>query len=136
MGNSVSGQLVLFGQSILLGAAAGVVYDLLRAFRRRWPRSTAALDSVYCLLLGGGLLLFTLERGEGELRLYALVGLIGGAVLFFSLFSSPLGPVWDFWVDTVAYLAYLLLIPWILLIKFCKKISVCGKKLFYFAGNC
>ena len=31
MGNSVSGQLVLFGQSILLGAAAGVVYDLLRA---------------------------------------------------------------------------------------------------------
>ena len=136
MGNSVSGQLVLFGQSILLGAAAGVVYDLLRAFRRRWPRSTAALDSVYCLLLGGGLLLFALKRGAGELRLYALVGLLGGAVLFFSLFADLLRPVWDFWVDTVAYLAYLLLIPWKLVKKFCKKLAAAGKNLFYFAGKC
>ena len=136
MGNSVSGQLVLFGQSILLGAAAGVVYDLLRAFRRRWPRSTAALDSVYCLLLGGGLLLFALKRGAGELRLYALVGLLGGAVLFFSLFADLLRPVWDFWVDTVAYLVYLLLIPWKLVKKFCKKLAAAGKNLFYFAGKC
>ena len=38
MENYVSAQLLLFGQSILLGALLGVLYDLLRAFRLRLPR--------------------------------------------------------------------------------------------------
>ena len=134
MGNSVSGQLVLFGQSILLGAAAGVVYDLLRAFRRRWPRSTAALDSVYCLLLGGGLLLFTLERGAGELRLYALVGLIGGAVLFFSLFCFLLETGVGFLGGYSGLFGVFAVDSLEIGEKFCKK-SPPAEKSLYFAGN-
>ncbi len=37
MGNQVSHQLLVFGQSILLGLCAGLLYDLLRPFRLRLP---------------------------------------------------------------------------------------------------
>lgn len=95
---------------------------------RRWTVYTACCWA-------GGLLLFALERGAGELRLYALVGLLGGAVLFFSLFADLLRPVWDFWVDTVAYLAYLLLIPWKFGEKILQKIGRRRKKSLLFCGK-
>ena len=37
MGNQISQQMLTFVQSILLGLAAGVLYDLLRPFRLRRP---------------------------------------------------------------------------------------------------
>ena len=52
MGSPVSAQLLAFGQSILLGLSAGVLYDLLRPFRLRWPRLTGLLDGIYCLTVG------------------------------------------------------------------------------------
>ena len=43
MGSPVSVQLLAFGQSILLGLSAGVLYDVLRPFRLRCPRITTLL---------------------------------------------------------------------------------------------
>ena len=40
----VSAQLLLFGQSILLGLGLALLYDLLRPLRRRRRRLTALLD--------------------------------------------------------------------------------------------
>ena len=39
----ISRQLALFGQSVLLGLTAGLLYDLLRSFRLRLPRSWGAI---------------------------------------------------------------------------------------------
>ena len=111
MGNQVSQQLLVFGQSILLGIAVGVLYDLLRPLRLRLPRITALLDAVYCLAVGVISFLFLLRRGEGELRGFMLLGGVGGAVVFFCAFSQLLRPIWDFWADTLAYLVYLLSFP-------------------------
>jgi len=58
MGNQISQQVLGFGQSILLGLSAGVLYDLLRPFRRRLPRLTGILDTLYCLSLGAAAFLF------------------------------------------------------------------------------
>ena len=55
-------QLLVFGQSILLGLSAGLLYDLLRPFRVRAPRATALLDGAYCLAVGGAMFLFLLRR--------------------------------------------------------------------------
>ena len=44
MGINISQQLILFAQSILLGMAVALVYDLLRPFRIRLPRLTTVLD--------------------------------------------------------------------------------------------
>ena len=98
----ISQQLALFGQSVLLGLGAAVLYDLIRAVRLRLPRATALLDMVYTLCVGTALFLFTLRRAAGLLRGYVLLGALGGAVLFFCLLSAPLRPVWSFWVDTLA----------------------------------
>lgn len=98
----ISQQLALFGQSVLLGLGAAVLYDLIRAVRLRLPRATALLDMVYTLCVGTALFLFTLRRAAGLLRGYVLLGALGGAVLFFACFRrrcAPCGPFgWIPWL--------------------------------------
>ncbi|MDY5611984.1 spore cortex biosynthesis protein YabQ [Dysosmobacter sp.] len=136
MGNQISQQLLIFGQSILLGLALGSLYDLLRPFRLRLPRLTALLDAAYCLAAGAAAFSFLMERGGGELRGFMVLGTVGGVVLFFCAFSQWLRPIWDFWADTLAFLVYLLSFPTLWLKNFCKKMGHRGKNLFYFAKKC
>jgi len=65
MGVQISAQMVLLAQSVLLGLAAGLLYDLLRALRLRLPRLTWMLDSLYCLALAVGAFLFLLRCSGG-----------------------------------------------------------------------
>ena len=130
MRNFVDQQLEVFLQSILLGLSVGVAHDLLRPFRLRLPRFAWALDSGYCLCAAAALFLFCLNRTQGQLRIYVLLGAAGGAALFFSLFSDLLRPIWDFWADTLAFLLHLLQIPWIWLKKFGNKIHQHLKNIF------
>ena len=136
MGNQISQQMLTFVQSILLGLAAGVLYDLLRPFRLRRPGLTALLDAGYCLSVGAGAFLFLLRRGEGELRGFLVLGAVGGAVLFFCAFSHLLQPIWEFWAETLAYLVHLLSIPLLWVKKICTKLGQRGKNLFYFTQKC
>ena len=62
--------------------AAALLYDLLRAFRLRLPRLTSALDILYCMAAGLAVFLFMLRRAQGQLRLYLLLGAVGGGVGF------------------------------------------------------
>ena len=66
MGINISQQLTLFAQSILLGMAVALVYDLLRPFRIRLPRLTALLDVLFCLVLSVSVFLFMLRRAQGS----------------------------------------------------------------------
>ena len=70
MAPALSQPLLLFCQAILLGMAAALLYDLLRAFRLRLPRLTSALDILYCMAAGLAVFLFMLRRAQGQLRLY------------------------------------------------------------------
>ena len=136
MENHISQQLLVFVQSILLGLAIGSLYDLLRPFRLRLPRVAPLLDGVYALAVGAGCFRFILARAEGELRGFVVLGVVGGAVLFFSAFSSLLRPVWEFWADTLGCLVRCLTFPLRQAKKFLKKCGRCGKNLFYFASKC
>ena len=88
MAFQISDQLRSFGLAILLGLAAGVVYDLLRTVRLRFPSFTGVLDLLYCLTAGGALSLFVLRQADGQLRGFILLGAAGGSVVFFMLFSA------------------------------------------------
>ena len=96
MGTGISPQLETFCQALVLGLSIGLVYDLLRAFRLRLPRLTAALDLLYCLIVTAGVFFFALYRANGRIPVYALLGIGGGSWLFFAALSAPLRPVWDF----------------------------------------
>lgn len=97
MGVNISQQLLLFLRSVLLGGVLGLLYDLLRPFRRRGGRLWGGfLDALYGVTAVSALFFFVMA-GDGELRVFILLGTIGGAVLFFCLLSQLMAPLWEFW---------------------------------------
>ena len=136
MENYVSQQMMVFARSILLGMGIALLYDLLRPVRQRCPALLWLLDGAYCLVSALGLGLFLLRQGDGELRLYILLGAAGGVVLFFSLLSESLRAVWDFWADTVVLTGHILAIPLGQMARLGKKTALDCKNLFYFAEKC
>lgn len=136
MGADVSLRLLVCLQAGLLGMTLGLLYDVLRAFRLRLRRLTGVLDILYCILAGTAVFLFTLYRARGQMSLLLLLGLAGGAAVFFRFLSRPLQPVWTFWVDTLAFLLHLIAIPLRGMERLCKKIAGHGKNLFYFIRKC
>ncbi|MCI8398876.1 MAG: hypothetical protein HFF90_05695 [Oscillibacter sp.] len=133
---STAAQLLAFAQAILLGLSAGLLYDLLRPFRIRAPRFTNLLDLAYCLITGGGVFLFLVGRGGGQLRGFLVLGGLGGAVFYFCACAPLLRPLWAFWADTLALLARLLALPALWIRAAWKKFSRFAKNLFYFWRKC
>lgn len=128
MGNYVSEQLAVFLRAIALGAALGLVYDLLGALRRLGGRIWGGfLDVVFCLTAAASVFLFVMA-GDGELRIFIALGVVGGAVLFWCLLGEILRPIWAFWLG-------LALLPVELVKKFLKKCGRKGKKVFSFWRN-
>ena len=82
----VSLQLRELELALALGAALGLVYDLLRPLRRG-SFFTVLCDGLWCLLSLASLLLFTLYAGRGQLRLFALAGMALSGGLWLGLIS-------------------------------------------------
>lgn len=128
MGNYVSQQLLVFLRSIALGACLGLAYDLLGALRRLGGRLWGGLlDAAFCLSGMAAVGLFVLA-GDGELRIFIALGILGGAVLFWCLPGPVLRPVWAFWVE-------LALLPARLAGNILKKGCRGAKKVFSFCGK-
>lgn len=125
MGNEIPVQLAQFLRSILLGGTLALCYDLVRALRSLGGAVWASiLDVLVSFGAAASVFLFVMAE-DGELRLFILLGVVGGAVLFFSLLSGALRPVWAFWIG-------LLLMPWRLGRKVFKKLELFFKKGFSF----
>ena len=126
----------LFLQSILLGAAGAVGYDLLRPFRIRFRRIAAVLDVLFALGVGTAAFAFLLRRAEGELRWFLVVGAAGGAAVYGALCGEILRPVWQFWADVLIEWVRLGLLPIRATVRGVKNFLRRGKNLFYFARKC
>ena len=115
MENHVSQQLALLGLSALCGVAAAIVYDVLRAVRLRHRALTHALDALY------------------GLRLFMVLGILGGAGIYFLLPAHWLAPLWAFWADTCRELVRILFLPVRFALDLLKKFFRRVKKDFLFA---
>ena len=74
MGTVINQQLAMFLRSIALGACLALVYDLLRVLRRLGGQVWGGLlDAAYCVTASVSLAFFVLA-GDGELRLFFLLG--------------------------------------------------------------
>ena len=91
MVNYVAGQLAALGAAVALGAAGGLVYDLLRVLRRRRPGLTHAADAVFGLMCLLGTLWALTRVGGGEPQLYLLLGAGAGMLLY--LLAAAAAPV-------------------------------------------
>jgi spore cortex biosynthesis protein YabQ len=117
-------QLVFFAQVLLVGAAAGLIYDFFRILRRtfRHPDAlTQAEDVIYWLLATVFIFYFILHSNDGEIRFYAVVGVFGGMGLYFFTLSRLLmavsGVVIDFLKRVILTVVGIILAPVKLLIK-------------------
>lgn len=136
MENHISAQLILFGQSVLLGLSAGFIYDLFGAFRLRRVALTWLWDLLFCFFMATAAFLFLIRCGEGQFRLDTLLGAAGGGVLYFGMLSGFFRSIWPFWVENWAIFVRLLSFParWIGI--FCIFFHKKCKNLFYFAAKC
>lgn len=135
MENYVAAQLRDLVSSMALGAAAALIYDLLRSARlldRRDKVLTHLLDGLFVVALAVLALFLGLYLGEGHLRLFMLTGAALGAVVWFYLFSPLLRPVWDFWCASLVAMCHLLAKPVRFTLKILEKWLTATKKGFSF----
>ena len=128
MVHPISEQLALFLRAVALGTALGLLYDLFRTLRTLGGKLWGGLlDALFCLTATASLFFFIMA-GDGEMRIFVVLGTAGGMFLFLSLAGPLLRPVWRFWLD-------LLLFPLRLLKLFLKKCRRTAKKLFSFTRS-
>ena len=123
------GYIPAAASSIGFTLLAAALLALLAGLCCKLPK---VLSVVSRLALTAALGLFALRRGAGELRLYCLLGAMGGAVLQFACFSPLLAPLWDFWAQTAEAAVRLALLPLRWLGRGIKKVEKFRKNLFYF----
>ncbi|MEG0942360.1 MAG: spore cortex biosynthesis protein YabQ [Angelakisella sp.] len=91
MGISIAEQTAMFLRALLLGGIIGVVYDVFRvtrvAFKLSW--SMVLLEDLLFFLLSAILLWrYFLEQGSGEVRIFAVLGVLLGWLLYFLTVGS------------------------------------------------
>jgi hypothetical protein len=78
-------QLALFGGSCLLGIPCGLLFDVFRLLRRlipHHPAAVAAEDMLTPVLWGILLAGYTTSFAKGDFRLYYVIGMLTGFVLY------------------------------------------------------
>ena len=76
-------QAWVFLGMVYLGLALGLIYDGLSPLRRSRKKGlTACMDLIFFLLAGAALTLALVVTGQDGLRLYALLGLLCGGILY------------------------------------------------------
>ncbi len=110
--------------ALALGAAAVLVYELLRTVRVNWRRRwvTHLTDGVYVLAVLWALLRFALSIGQGELRLYVLPCAALGALLARRFLAPFFRGVWQFWWGAAVQMGRWLCRPVTIFFHFSKKV--------------
>ncbi len=85
------GQAQSFFGALLLGAATGILYDGLRVIRFRLGGKIlgALLDMLFWAAVVCTLFCYAVAAGNGLVRIYMMIAMFGGGVLYF-LYLSPL----------------------------------------------
>ena len=83
---SVSGQALAFLFALLFGAVLGVFYDLFRISRIALRQNAVAIfieDLFFWIVASVATFLFLLFENSGEVRVYLLLGVVLGAILYY-----------------------------------------------------
>ncbi len=93
---AVGAQALGLTLSFVMGAAMGVLYDILRPLRRRSGRvGAAALDVLYMLLCGALSFMFAMGAGSGKLGVWELAAALAGFAGYMYTLSGAVFPLLD-----------------------------------------
>jgi len=87
---SMPGQAWLFLTTVCVGGAVGLFYDFFRVLRRCAPHKRWAVqleDILFWLAVTVLVFYYMLHRNYGEIRLFVLLGIGVGALLYFATIS-------------------------------------------------
>jgi cell division protein FtsL len=131
---SISGQAASFGGAVLLGMAAGLLYDMFRIMRFRAARRvfSAGLDLLFWVVVTVALFSYALVAGDGQLRIFMLLGLCIGAFLYFILLSSFMLRLGYKVADFLVFLFHFLSVPILIFWNFFKKTMEKFKNVFHY----
>jgi len=106
-------QLYQASMALLLGLAAGLFYDILRAIRHRIGRAgaTVCLDILYWLIFAIALFIQTMIIGQGFLQLFLLLANFCGAVVYFIALSAQIRRVLEKTIDKLTWISLFLTKP-------------------------
>lgn len=131
---SIAQQASAFAGAILLGFAIGIFYDLLRLFRLRAPIPVLSpvLDLLFWAAVVAALFVYATNATGGQMRLYVLLSVFGGAVAYFVSLSAWILGLGNLIADGAAFLGRLVRLPFRFLAFCAKKIEKNLKNLFLY----
>jgi spore cortex biosynthesis protein YabQ len=131
---SVAGQAAALTGAVALGLGVGALYDLLRLLRRHMRGRVLghALDLLFWAAVTGVLFLYAIAATGGQVRIYVLLAVFGGAVLYFLTLSPWVLSLGELLVDGLAAAARLICLPGRVLWLGVKKIKKNLKNVFHY----
>ena len=133
MGPSVAGQAAFFGGAVLLGGAVGVLYDMFRVIRVRIGLRAvgAVLDLLFWTAATAALFVYAVTAGDGEVRVYMILGVLAGAAVYFALLSRWILRLGYLAADFVGLVWGIVTLPLRAILLLYKKIGKKAKKFFH-----
>ena len=131
---TISQQLIEAASALLLGIAAGFLYDVFRVIRRRADSKTvtAMMDFLFWVIAGVLLFAAGFLAGHGRQRAYMTVLAIISATVYFCTLSSSFVFLCEKLVDFVLLIIKIVTYPLLLFARCMKKIAETAKKLFQY----
>ncbi|OUN09395.1 hypothetical protein B5G40_12545 [Flavonifractor sp. An9] len=130
----VSEQALFLLGAVGLGAAAGLIYDLLRILRVRLPLPLIGglMDLLFWLVVTAAIFVYSTVAGRGQVRGYLLAGILAGGGVYFWALSR--GFLWLGYrlADLVGVVWHIVTLPLVVMGKVCKKIGKSAKKAFHY----
>lgn len=121
---SMSDQALLFLTTVIIGAFIGFIYDFIRIFRKviRHPDFVVQIeDSAFWILSAAGIFIIMLDRNYGEIRLFSILGIFIGMIIYFFTVSRPFLSVSfaiiDFIKRVIKFIIYVVLLPFKFILK-------------------
>lgn len=123
--------------SLLTGFGAGMLYDFLGVIRRRLKKAVFSyiFDLLFCIAVGCIFFIVGYGPGGGKLRLFMLVFIVIGCILYFILLSRIFGKLLSSLADFFVFLIRCLLMPFIWFVRLLKKTTKIIKNIFIYLSK-
>lgn len=121
-------QIYIFAIFILNGCIIGILFDIFRILRKSFKTSdfiTSLEDILFCMLAGAFLIYSIFIFNNGEIRLYVLLGLVIGLILYMLLFSKHMIEISVFIIGFLkkvfSFIIHIIITPIKIIVSFLKK---------------